>query len=73
MKTGPQITKEFFRVVNTSERDYDDTVLAFEKLCAHYGAQGQDVHALLQRAYESCKNRGVLGAPINREGDFWKE
>jgi hypothetical protein len=73
MKTGPQRTTDFFEVVTASERGYDDAVLAFEKLCAQHGAQGQDVHALLQRAYESCKSRGILGALINRDGEFWIE
>ena len=55
--------------------DYDNAVLAFEKLVAEYApaATGEDILEIMARAYRSAKAGGTLGALINRDGELWKE
>lgn len=55
--------------------DYDNAVLAFEKLVAEYApaASGEDVLEIMVRAYRSARAGGTLGALINRDGELWKE
>jgi len=55
--------------------DYDNAILAFEKLVAEYApaATGEDILGVMARAYRSARARGALGALINRDGKLWKE
>lgn len=55
--------------------DYDQAILAFERLVAEYApaATGEDILAIMVRAYRSARAGGTLGALTNRDGELWKE
>jgi len=73
-KTPRDRAADFFNALR-GPCDYDRAVLAFEKLAAEYApeAEGEDILGIMTRAYHSARARGILGALINRDGDWWKE
>lgn len=56
-----------------NEADYDDIVLAWEKFWEAQDEQGERVLNVINRAYESARLRGALGALTNRDGEFWRD
>jgi hypothetical protein len=55
-------TKKFFELAGDIDQYYEDQVLAFERMCNAYGLQGNEVLGIVNRAYESARNRGTIVA-----------